>query len=48
MFKRQVGFGSGHGPFTTSRTRPVPSVGLVRASLFHVSDRVFSGWVGFF
>lgn len=31
-----------------ARTRLVPIVGSARASLFHVSDRGFSGWVGFF
>jgi hypothetical protein len=30
LFKRRVGFGSGHGLFITARTRPVPSVGSGR------------------
>jgi hypothetical protein len=57
LFKRRVRVGSrpGRGPFIMARTRPVPSVGSTRASLFDVSSRIFFGlgwvfwlWVGVF
>jgi hypothetical protein len=44
LFKHQVGSRSGREPFSTTRTRPLPSVsGSARASLFDVSGRIFFG-----